>query len=1049
MKKRVLALLLASLFVVSSFIAVNMLPKEHVHAGDGDDVTSWTLSNDFSGSTTVGNFELRAYDAATKQTKLDLTKNTSSNRDWSYKTSATHVDVNGEFRSESYQGGKYTSGFPYQDTVPVIVFNAPSAGVYDLSAVLSKLYARSQGKYIRVNVSVVHGGNVVSTVTVGEKDNDEKTINCSVTVTDSNKEIWLVFERHADDVSNATGPWQTYVESLVITKVNAFVMSEDFSTGLTNGQFTLKARDMKTGEFATLSSKTPTDSLTWRYATGACDADEFRYLVDDGYKYAGLQITPNQKYAAVVSFKAPQDGVYEYSFDLMKEWSGAIGGLIVNVGCYVQKGNSIISYTKAASNNFLKNITGKVELKAGEELLFVVERETVSWQNYGHYMTLLKNLKVTRLKDLGAQNLATASGYVAGNFTSTVNGNFKLLGYNTNTKKFFDLTLQDDGKFTFEDNGETVNPFKLVTTNDAAATFYNKGSVVMGIGNGVSQDKVHAAVIEFTPPADGYYQYSMLLTKYYDGNGAATLDSIEDYYVVKNSGSALTTYTSYKGNLFREHERVVLSGLVYLKTTDKLYFMNKQNENANNVGNFGGVVNLLSVTPVNHDCQVTDIESIPLKNATCVVDGVEAHYECKVCHKYFTDANGENYIAPDSITIAAPGQHTTPDRYYSNGLEHWMECASPYCNDDIPGTRGEHSGGSANCEEGKKCEICDLEYTDIDPEIHKDAAEYVKDEDSHSLDYSCCDTDDIADEPHEWNGDNECDECKYVCENHAGGTAYCDTYKKCQYCGTEYGEKDSDNHRGEAEYTSNENTHSVNYPCCDAEDVADQAHVDDDSDEVCDVCGYGCDHTGGSATCSSKAVCDNCGHDYGSLDPDAHIGVGEWKYDADSHYFDYDCCDAKDTDEAEHSFKNGSCEDCGYICVHSGGEATCLNGKICEHCGLEYTEADETAHIGGEATCSLRAQCERCFARYGALDPDNHTQGVGRVYNLSHHYDAYICCHAEKTNEEPHNYVNDRCHCGKRRYSPNTYDSGVSVAVAAVVLSGCAVAYFYKKKRKK
>ena len=40
------------------------------------------------------------------------------------------------------------------------------------------------------------------------------------------------------------------------------------------------------------------------------------------------------------------------------------------------------------------------------------------------------------------------------------------------------------------------------------------------------------------------------------------------------------------------------------------------------------------------------------------------------------------------------------------------------------------------------------------------------------------------------------------------------------------------------------------------------------------------------------------------------------------------------------------CETCGYVCVHSGGEATCTKGAVCETCGKEYTDKDMANHSG-------------------------------------------------------------------------------------------------------
>ena len=37
--------------------------------------------------------------------------------------------------------------------------------------------------------------------------------------------------------------------------------------------------------------------------------------------------------------------------------------------------------------------------------------------------------------------------------------------------------------------------------------------------------------------------------------------------------------------------------------------------------------------------------------------------------------------------------------------------------------------------------------------------------------------------------------------------------------------------------------------------------------KLCSVCGYGCKHTGGTATCSEQAVCEKCGKAYGEMLP--------------------------------------------------------------------------------------------------------------------------------------------------------------------------------------
>ena len=124
---------------------------------------------------------------------------------------------------------------------------------------------------------------------------------------------------------------------------------------------------------------------------------------------------------------------------------------------------------------------------------------------------------------------------------------------------------------------------------------------------------------------------------------------------------------------------------------------------------------------------------------------------------------------------------------------------------------------------------------------------------------------------------------------------------------------------------------------------------------VCEVCNepYGelAAHTGGKATCTERAVCEVCNQPYG--EPPAHTGSTEFP--------------------------------------------TCTTGKICEKCGVEYgilghawywwgewISAGNGTHtrrctrcntveiadcIGGTATCTAKAVCVKCGKPYGDLAP--------------------------------------------------------------------------------
>ncbi len=111
----------------------------------------------------------------------------------------------------------------------------------------------------------------------------------------------------------------------------------------------------------------------------------------------------------------------------------------------------------------------------------------------------------------------------------------------------------------------------------------------------------------------------------------------------------------------------------------------------------------------------------------------------------------------------------------------------------------------------------------------------------------------------------------------------------------------------------------------------------------CSVCGEKTDvaeHTGGTAACSKKAICETCGEEYGKLDPTNH----------------------------EHTVtlaaKAATCTEDGLT-----------EGSKCTDCGTVLTAQQTvpaTGHKGGTATCSKKAVCQTCGEEYGKLDPKNH-----------------------------------------------------------------------------
>ena len=288
-----------------------------------------------------------------------------------------------------------------------------------------------------------------------------------------------------------------------------------------------------------------------------------------------------------------------------------------------------------------------------------------------------------------------------------------------------------------------------------------------------------------------------------------------------------------------------------------------------------------------------------------------------------------------------------------------------------------HTGGKATCTQKAVCNICHSEYGEINADNHTGTEKWTQTATTHEKKYDCCGKVTIAQENHNWK-DGACETCGYVCV-HSGGEATCTKGAVCEICGKEYTDKDMANHSGKQVWVQTEKTHQKKYDCCGAEVTNIANHVWENGH--CTVCGYDCIHTGGKATCTQKAVCNICHSEYGEINADNHTGTEKWTQTATTHEKKYDCCGKVTIAQENHNWKDGACETCGYVCVHSGGEATCTKGAVCETCGKEYTDKDMANHSGK----LVWVQTEKT------------------------HKQAYDCCDKEVSTSEAHGWKNGVC----------------------------------------
>ena len=317
------------------------------------------------------------------------------------------------------------------------------------------------------------------------------------------------------------------------------------------------------------------------------------------------------------------------------------------------------------------------------------------------------------------------------------------------------------------------------------------------------------------------------------------------------------------------------------------------------------------------------------------------------------------YVAAAKITLPVfKGQgdeHTHNGNWTSNGNgKHSRRCP---CN--VVETQN-CSGGTATCTQRATCTVCGAEYGDVLG--HDFTTSWTHDDNEHWKQCSRCDKkDDVG--PHTW--DNGTITTAHTCTK-AGEETY-----SCTKCGATKTEPiPATGHSWKSDWTSDATHHwheCANESC----DVTDNAGK------------YGyAEHSGGTATCTEKAVCTHCGQSYGETNPVNHTGTEQWTQTTTTHEKKWSCCGTVNVPSENHEWADGVCSECGYVCLHEDAD----KNHICDICGKttsEHKDADNnhicdycnkkiSDHSGGKATCIAKAVCEICKESYGSLDLNNH-----------------------------------------------------------------------------
>lgn len=371
-------------------------------------------------------------------------------------------------------------------------------------------------------------------------------------------------------------------------------------------------------------------------------------------------------------------------------------------------------------------------------------------------------------------------------------------------------------------------------------------------------------------------------------------------------------------------------------------------------------------------CDEHTLSFVPATEATCATEGNLPYYRCSVCGRCYLDEEAKYETTVAECTIAVLNTHAE--------VVH-VDASVPTC-------------AEAGLKEHYTCLICGKLFSDAEgkTEISADSIELAKDPANHTdlaevtaKSATCCEKGNV----HHW----YCDGCgKYYSDaegktemkrseteldkdpanhtnliEHKAKAASCTApgnirYWYCDGCGNYYSDAAGKNEIKKSDTVLNQLKHDYQWIAISEDGVEYHARK-------CSMCGGLTDtgsHTGGTAYCSGKAVCETCNFEYGKTDANTHINTELRNFVAptpDSEGYSGDLC----------------CLDCGVL-VQKGH----VTDRSCAHV-LSKVEAKE-------ATCQEEGnieywRCERCNVRFSDENGENEISADDTVIaKVSHSY---------------------------------------------------------------
>ena len=330
----------------------------------------------------------------------------------------------------------------------------------------------------------------------------------------------------------------------------------------------------------------------------------------------------------------------------------------------------------------------------------------------------------------------------------------------------------------------------------------------------------------------------------------------------------------------------------------------------------------IPVTIITHTHSITFVPETP---KTCTTDGNREHFKCNVCGDLFADVGGVTSLTEEQVKIPAGHEYT-----------QMVGLVSPTCSSKGMGAHF-------------RCHNCD-KYFELGSyaEVSAESLEIAIDPNAHNTTH-----DDGSEANCSVTGIYPHEHCSLCNKNF---------YSDCVTEMTDIVEPKNDNHDWNDWVSNLDGTHTRTCK-------RDSGHKENGT----------C--TGGTATCTTKAVCDVCGTTYGGFA--LHNTTQYGGKDSSGHWDKCSNCDNKFNFEAHTPDREKAdetnpvkCTKCDFEITpaghyehtadsewHNSADGT-YHYHECTHSGCSEI-LDKANHSGGTATCENKAVCSICGAEYG------------------------------------------------------------------------------------